>query len=295
MNIFKLIKQYGTQKQCIALLENARWGDNPVCPYCSSNNVYRQKERQQQSRWGCSQCKKSFSVTVGTIFHHTHLELPYWFAILTLMLNAKKSLSSYQISRDIGIRQGTALKIQHKIRKAMSEDQGKLLQGIVEMDETYIGGKPRKSNIRKNNKSAKRGRGTDKLPIVGLVERGGNVVAKVIKGAKLNSTTLKNIVKSTIDTAKSHLITDDYRAYNSMAVVLPHSTINHSIAYSFNGIHTNNIEGFWSLLERAWYGQHHHYSKVKAHLYVAESCYKYNNRENKNSFSQMVKKLLERK
>jgi len=292
MNIFKLLKKYGNQQQCLELLENTRWGDKPVCVYCESHSVRRKIEENRQSRWQCNKCRKAYSVTVGTIFHHTHLELPYWFAILTLMLNAKKSLSSYQISRDIGVGQGTVLKIQHKIRKAMSEDQGELLKGIVEMDETYIGGKPRQTNDKKNNPNNKRGRGTKKLPVVGAVERGGNVVARVMKGTKLNFKTLSNFVKSTVDTNKARLITDDYKGYNSMAVVLPHSVINHSIAYSFKGIHTNNIEGFWSLLKRAWYGQHHHYSKVKAHLYVAESCYKYNNRENKETFSQMIKRLI---
>lgn len=292
MNIMELLKKYGTQEHCIELLEHVRWGNDSVCAYCGSKKVYRQSEKNRQPRWKCNACHKSYSVTVGTIFHGTHLELSYWFAVLSLMLNAKKSLSSYQISRDIGIRQGTVLKVQNRIREAMSGKQGRLLKGIVEMDETYIGGRPRKSNMRKNNRPAKRGRGADKLPVVGVVERGGDVVAKVVKGARLGTETLESVVKATVDTAESHLVTDDYKGYSSMAAILPHSVANHSVAYSFNGIHTNNIEGFWSLLKRAWYGQHHHYSKANARLYVAEASYKYNNRKNENSFSDMIETML---
>jgi len=292
MNIFKLLKKYGTQSKCLTLLEKTRWGNTPRCPYCEGDKVSRKTEKNRHRRWQCSRCRKSFSVTVGTIFHNTQLELPYWFAILNLMLNAKKSISSYQISRDIGIRQGTVHSIQNRIRKAMSEDQGELLWGIVEMDETYIGGKPRKANFRKNDELSKRGRGTDKLPVIGAVERGGNVIAKVVKGTKLSFQNLKTFVESTVNTKAGFLVTDDYKSYNSMAVVLPHSVVNHSIAYSFHGVHTNTIESFWALLKRAWYGQHHHYSKLKAHLYVAESCYKYNNRKNKNTFKEMIKKMV---
>ncbi len=294
MTIFELLKLYGTQAQCIELLETARWKDNLTCPYCKSDKVSRKTEQKRQSRWQCSKCKKSYSVTVGTIFHRTHLELKYWFAILNLMLNAKKSLSSYQISRDIGIRQPTVLSVQNRIREAMSTDQGVLLKGIVEMDETYIGGKPRKSNLRDDDDGDenKRGRGTSKLPVVGMVERGGRVIAKAMNGVKLGAETLKKLVMENIDTANSHLITDEYSGYNSMALVLPHSTINHSIAYFFNGIHTNTIECFWSLLKRAWFGSHHHYNDENAHLYLGEASYKFNNRDKGETFMDMIKNLL---
>ena len=225
MNIFDLIKKYGTQEKCIKLLEKVKWGDCPACPYCNSENVCRHKERNQQSRWQCSTCKQSYSVTVGTIFHCTHLELPKWFAILSLMLNAKKSLSSYQISRDIGIRQPTVLSIQNKIRKAMASSQGQLLKGIVEMDETYIGGKPR------GNVPAKRGRGTNKMAVIGAVERSGKVRAVPAKKNKLNFAVLSGFVKKNLDTRKARLVTDEYRGYSGMTVVLPHSVINHSLAF----------------------------------------------------------------
>ena len=162
------MKKYGTQDKCLTLLEEGRWRDHSKCPYCDSDKVSRHKEKSRQSRWQCSNCKKSYSVTVGTIFHHTHLELPKGFAVLSLMLNAKKRLSSHRISRDVGLRQPTALSIQNRIRKAMATEQGELLKGIVEMDETHIGGKPRHKGI------SKRGRGTDKTAVIGAVERKGN-------------------------------------------------------------------------------------------------------------------------
>ena len=144
----------------------------------------------------------------------------------------------------------------------------------------------------KKKGASKRGRGTSKQAVVGAVERSGKVVAEPAKSNKLSFKVLSGFVKDNIDARKSKLFTDEYRGYKGMTVVLPHSVINHSVAYSFNGIHINTMEGFWSLLKRAWYGQHHHYSRKNAHLYVAESCYKYNNRENKNSFLDTIKTML---
>ena len=177
MNILDLMKKFATQEDCINHLENVRWGDKVQCVYCESDNT---NSLPKELRHHCNGCRKSFSVTVGTIFHHTHIELQKWFLVMSLMLNARKGASSCQIARDLGMRQPTVWSMMRRIRKAMQSDQSELLSGIVEMDETYIGGKPRKKNKKDDDdKGNPRGRGTKKECVVGMIERDGKVKTTV--------------------------------------------------------------------------------------------------------------------
>jgi len=146
MNIMRVFDQFPTQGDCLAHLEQARWGGKPICPYCGSANATRNQHRHRH-RHRCYDCKTSFSVTVGTIiFHYTHLPQK-WFLAIMLMLNAKKGLSALQLSRDLDVNKNTAWRTIMQIRKAMTQaEQRSLLTGIVEMDEAYIGGKPRKGS-----------------------------------------------------------------------------------------------------------------------------------------------------
>lgn len=145
MNIIQIINKFSTQEDCIKYLETKRWGDTPICPYCESDNNYKAKDRH---RHHCNSCRKSFSVTIGTIFHDTRLPLQKWFLAIALILNAKKGISSRQLARDLELPVKTAWSLSHRIRKAMKGNQADFLSGIVEMDETYIGGKPRKENTK---------------------------------------------------------------------------------------------------------------------------------------------------
>ncbi len=270
MNIVQVFERFPTQQSCINHLEKARWGGKPRCPYCGSGNTARSQHRHR-----CYTCKTSFSVTVGTIFHHTHLPLQKWFLAVTLMLNAKKGLSALQLSRDIEANKNTAWRISMQIRKAMRQSaQRSLLTGIVEMDETYIGGKPRKGGP-----PSKPGRGTKKTPVVGAAERGGRVTAKVTKKGQLKARNLRAFVLDRIDTGKAGLVTDEYAGYSGMSRILPHSVINHSKWYVFGDIHTNTIEGFWALLKRGMFGQFHSVSGRHLQKYVDEFCYRYNLRD----------------
>ena len=176
MNIIKLFNSFETNQQAADYLEKVRWQGKAECPYCHGHTTCKHTERGKQvRRWQCWVCKKSFSVTVGTVFHRTHVPLKNWFLILALMLNAKKSASSHQIARDLGMRQGTVWSIMHRIRAAMALDpeQKILFRGIVEADETYIGGPPRKENRVEDRVNHPRGRATEKTPVVGVLERGG--------------------------------------------------------------------------------------------------------------------------
>ena len=192
-------------------------------------------------------------------------------------MNAKKSLSSHQLSRDLDLNQKTAWYIMTRIRSEMAKKGGALLHGIIEADETYIGGKPRKENKKEDREPAKRGRGTDKTAVIGAVERGGKVVAQVAEN--LTGRTILEFIRSFVNIKDSELITDEYRAYELVGKEMKHTIINHQEQLLTGDTHTNTIEGFWSLLKRAWYGQHHHYQTAYTPVYVAEGCYKYNYRD----------------
>jgi transposase-like protein len=291
MNILELFQTFQTQEQAVDYLEKVRWHGKPVCPYCQSENVGRHASGDRAGqRWQCRECTRAFAVTVGTIFHGTHIPLRNWFLTIALMLNAKKSASAYQIARDIGVRRPTVWSMMHRIRVAMAEDaeQSSLLHGIVEADETYIGGKPRKANKRDDDKPNKRGRGTKKAAVIGIMERGGRVVARPAKKGELSSKGLKRFIERFVDTQASLLVTDQYSGYRGMGDHMNHATINHEVAYADGLVHTNSIEGFWGLVKRAWYGQHHHYSRKYMPLYISEACYKFNTRSKSDVFGGMI-------
>ncbi len=285
MSVISIINRFPTQESCIEHLEKVRFGDEPYCPLCGVvGKCKRKQEKNLVGRWNCHSCKSSFNVLSGTVFQGTHVPLQKWFVAIELMLNAKKSLSSPQLARDAGLTQPTALFVQKRIRAEMASKQGKmLLQGIVEADETYVGGKPRKRNKRDGDKPSKRGRGTDKTPVIGAVERDGNVVARVADD--LTGKGVLAFVQDHVTPEGSVLITDEYGGYNAVQGSYEHHVINHAREYAREGgIHTNTIEGVWSLLKRAWYGSHHHYSKNYTPLYVAEAVYKYNARKDELPF-----------
>ena len=154
-------------------------GDTPACPLCGSVGVARKRDGKRVGRWNCHDCKASFNVLSGTIMQQTMIPLQKWFLGIALIVNAKKSLSSCQLARDLEMNQKSAWYMQQRIRAAMAANQGSFLRGIIEADETFLGGKPRKRNRRSSRKPAKRGRGTSKTAVVGAVERGGKVKAMV--------------------------------------------------------------------------------------------------------------------
>lgn len=217
-----------------------------------------------------------------------------WFLVIGLMLNAKKSASACQIARDIGVRRPTVWSMMHRIRVAMANDpkQARLLHGIVEADETYVGGKPRKRNRHDDDKPNKRGRGTKKVPVVGAVERGGRVIAQPAKPGDLSQKGLAKFIGRFVDKAGTLLVTDKYAGYGKVGGTMLHATVNHAVEYANGIVHTNTIEGFWALVKRAWYGQHHHYSRKYMPLYIAEACYKYNRRRSTTAFADSMQSFV---
>ena len=290
MNLPEVFHRFPTEEICIQHLENVRWGDTPACPLCGSLDVARKDENNRVGRWNCHDCRASFNVLSGTIFCKTRVPLQKWFLAVALMVNAKKSLSSYQLARDLDLTQQTALYMQQRIWAAMAESDAGLLQGILEADETYVGGRPRKPNRREDDRHAPRSRGTSKTPVIGVVERGGKVRAEVAED--LSGKGIIRFLKKHMDPVGSLLITDEYRAYRAVRPFMHHATINHDVSYTDGDTHTNTIEGFWSLLKRAWYGSHHHYSRGLTALFVAEAAWKYNHRKDRNAFRSFLRECM---
>jgi transposase-like protein len=290
VTIIEVFQSFQTQEQALAYLEEVRWKGHPVCPYCKSDKVGRHASGDRAGvRWQCYKCTSAFAATVGTIFHGTHIPLRNWFLCLALMLNAKKSASSHQIARDLGIRQPTVWSMMHRIRVAMANDpmQSKLLHGIVEADETYVGSNNRRRK-RFGGPKRKPGRGTDKKPVIGVMERGGRVVARPAKPGELGTKGLSKFIEQHVDKAGTLLITDEWGGYNRVKETMLHATINHATEYVNGLVHTNGIEGFWGLVKRAWYGSHHYYSEKYMNLYIAEACYKFNQRLGYPAFGEAV-------
>lgn len=298
MNIIEIFQSFTSQEQAVDYLEKVRWNDEPSCPYCGSLHVGRHASGDRDmARWQCRDCTRAFSVTVGTLFHGTHVPLRNWFLVLALMLNAKKSASAYQIARDLDMRRPTVWSMMQRIRTAMAADpeQDRLLHGIVEADETYVGGKPRKGGPKGGGgrgEKPKRGRGTKKVPVIGAVERGGKVVARVAKPGELSAKGINKFLARFVDTAGTILITDEYKGYNHVSETMLHAVVKHAETYADGMVHTNTIESFWAIIKRAWYGSHHHYSRKYMPLYIAESCYKYNRRASKTAFADSMRMFV---
>ena len=177
MNLLPICTRFPTQAACIAHLEALRWGETPHCPHCDSERVARKADGKRIGRWNCHACQSSFNVLSGTVMQQTKIPLQKWFLAIGLLVYAKQSLSSCQLARDLAMNQMSAWYMQQRIRRAMVEDQAGWLSGIVEADETSVGGKPRKRNVRDGSQPPlPRGRSrAQKTAVVGAVERGGGL------------------------------------------------------------------------------------------------------------------------
>jgi transposase-like protein len=170
-SIIEIYRRFPTKEAAVVHLEKVRWPQGPRCPVCGSDTVSRKVEIGQADRLQCWSCERSFSATAGTIFHNSHIDLQRWFLLIALMLTAKKGLSASQTARDLEMRRPTVWSMMYRIRGALADD-GKLLSGLVEMDEAYVGGKPRRSNRKDDNDPKPRGRGTGMKATDGAIENG---------------------------------------------------------------------------------------------------------------------------
>jgi transposase-like protein len=289
MTIFQFEAMFPDEEACKAYLAVRRWPNGVKCPRCGNDQVWLLKHKPWH--WQCQKCNPTgyrFSIIAKTIFENTNYPLKTWFRVLYMMLTSKKGVSALQVHRTIGSGSyRTAFYMCHRLRAAMNDPEFRQLMGIVEVDETYMGGKDKNRHADKRHHI--RGTG-DKTPVIGAISRKGNVVCQMIEHADMP--TLHRFVNRVVDRDKVELVaTDEHSGYQYLSrwQKLPHDTVNHREGEYVRGIvHTNNMESFWSLLKRGVLGTYHNVSKKYLPLYLAEFSFRFNNRNERDIFGKVV-------
>lgn len=270
--ILELLKAFPNEQTCIDHLTELRWNGNVVSPFDADSKVYTCKG----NKYKCKNTGKYFNVKTATLFDNTKVDLQKWFLAIWLITSHKKGISSVQLATDLGVTQKTAWFMNHRIRNCYGIQDDTKLDGTVEIDETYVGGKNKNRHSDKKVKQSQGGNSADKTPVLGMVQRGGNVIAK-----KVDNTTSVTLTKEIVQNIKeaATIYSDEYAAYKGLNKAYEHLCIQHGIGQYVDGdIHTNTIEGFWSILKRGIFGIYHFTSKKHLQKYVDEFAFRYNTR-----------------
>jgi len=266
-----------SEDEARSYLESLLWPEGPVCPHCESKDTYRMKGASiRAGLLRCRACEKKFTVTVGTIFEDTHVPLAKWVKAFHLMCSSKKGISALQLQRNLGLGSyKTAWHMAHRVRLAMRcEPLARMLRGTVEVDEAYIGGKPRHGTG-----PHKRGRGTAKAPVFVLIERGGKAHNRPVD--RVDGATLKTAIREMVHRSAT-IYTDEYGAYTGIGQHFAggHHAVKHALGeYSRDGINTNTAESYFALLKRGIHGTFHRVSRRHLHRYCDEFSFRWNARQ----------------
>ena len=272
------IVDFADADNCLNYLAARRWPTGVVCPRCGSKNIGFIKSR---GLWQCKDRhpKAQFSIKVGTIFEDSAIKLDKWLCAMWMLANCKNRISSHELARTIGVTQKSAWFMLHRLRLALQDkDSGGKLEGEVEVDETYIGGKFR--NMHKmRRRNTPRGGSTGKAVVMGMLERKGRVKTRVIKNARKPE--LWTGIYENVETG-TQLYTDEWSAYHGIDAEYQHSVICHANSYVDGQVHTNGIENFWSCLKRSIGGTYVSVEPFHLFRYLDEQAFRYNNRHDMN-------------
>jgi transposase-like protein len=275
MKLIDVHKQFQTDDQCLDYIEKMRWPNGEMCcVHCGEigrvSKITRETGKNKRTRiYQCLACGKQFSATSGTIFNDTHLPLTKWFLAIALICEAKKGVSAKQLERHLGVNYRTAWHLAHRIREAMQEGAS-LLTGVVEVDETYVGGKVKRKGkpyVKKDKKDV----------VIGLIERGGKL--RLVPVADNKMSIIEPVIEKHVS-PDALLQTDDSAIYNIIGKRRPggHRIINHTSSYGIGENHSNTIENAFSLLKRGVYGTFHKVSIKHLGRYCNEFSYRFNRR-----------------
>lgn len=290
LTLTQLMTRFSTEEACKKFLQEKRWPKGVRCPRCFNETVYALKTR--PFNWVCKGKKCGgrngyrFSVLTRTVFENTNYPLRTWFQVIYLMTQSKKGISAMQIHRQIGSGDyRTAWYMCHRIRAGMKNQTFRKLSGVVEVDETFIGGKDKnRHKDKRQHLSGTRG----KVAVIGAISRKGNVTAKVIEN--ITGPVLDSFVRQAVSDRVNLVATDEHTGYDTLdRRGVPHKACSHSTGQYVRGeVHTNSIESFWSLIKRGVMGTFHNISKDYLPLYLAEFTFRHNHRNNADIFGAVV-------
>jgi transposase-like protein len=285
MSLLEMLNKFDTDEKCREILTKLRWPEGVTCPRCKERKVCYLESRKQ---FECASCSYQFSALTGTIFNDTHLPLEKWFAATLLLCEAKKGMSACQVQRTLGISYKTAWYLCHRIRAAMVQVDKPMLDGKIEMDETYIGG---------NDKGSLGGRGTaNKEIVIGIRKRNGEL--RLFHAKDVKAKTIARFIKENVSKDVEVIFTDDFASYPSAMeqAGVPrtrHKTITHSKKiYVLGDIHTNTIENAFSLFKRGVRGTWHHVSAKHLASYLEEMTFRFNRRKNSDLFTDTLRHMI---
>lgn len=293
INLMNLMEKFGSEDRCFEYLEALRFPNGVHCIRCQSDKISRIYDRRQ---YHCDNCKYQFSIRTDTIFHGSHLPLQKWFVAVYLMCESRKGISANQLKRTLNVAYKTAWYLCHRIRKAVKDADTALLSGIVEVDESYIGGKAK--NMHKSVKEKKIiGRGASgKAMVLGAIQRDGSV--RLSRELVNDRETLHAFIKNEVADDAECIMTDELPAYIGIEDEdTRHETVNHSkgeyVRYDAGGdIHTNGAENVWSLFKRSIVGAFHHISEKHLDRYLDEFEFRFNNRDNPYLFRDTILQMI---